>query len=150
MKNMFFNYDNNIDTSHCAKHHHFENPDIVRDINGNFLGIKAKFQTPITLYFHLTDFGSDYLVTNCLTLANLVMSSDIVFEVSTNTHKVLISKQISAQDCFIANSNDIAVFLDTEDMKNLKQESYKMSLKLSWAEDSYEVFSETDGLLIIR
>lgn len=150
MKNMFFNYDNNIDTSHCAKHHHFENPDIVRDINGKFLGIKAKFQTPTTLYFHLTDFGSDYLLTNGLSLADLVISSNIVFEISTINHKVVVTKNISAQDNFISASNDIIVLLDTEDMQKLKQESYKMSLKLSWEEDSYEVFSETDGLLIIR
>ena len=150
MKNMFFNYDNNIDTSSHKEHPHFENPDIIKDINGKFLGIKAKFQTPTTLYFHLTDFGSEYLLTNGLSLADLVMSSDIVFEISTTTHKVVVTKHISAQDNFISNSNDIIVFLDTEDMQKLKQESYKMNLKLSWEEDVYEVFSETDGLLIIR
>ena len=150
MKNMFFNYDNNIETNRPAGHQHFENQDIVKDIKGNFLGIKAKFQTPTTLYFHLTDFGSEYLSTNGISLTDLVMSSNIVFEILTTTRKVVVSKNILAQDCFISTSQDIVVFLDTEDMKSLKQESYKMSLKLSWGEDSYEVFSDSDGLLIIR
>lgn len=154
MKNMFFNYDNNIDTSlynkesNCHCNHCVKDFSIVTDIKGNFLGINTKFQHPISLYFHLEDFGSEYLAFTGYSLADLVLSSKIVFEIRTLTHKPVITKEFLAQDCFSSSTNDLFIYLD--DIKDLKQESYRMSLKLVWEDETYELFSETDGLLIVR
>ena len=153
MKNMFFNYDNNSDKNFESHYHNLdflENLPYVRDINGKFLGIKAKYQHPITLYFHLEDLGSEYLVSNGMSVEDLILSSKIYFEIKTTTAKTVINKLYDPSECFNAMSNDLIIYLTQAEVKKLKQESYTMSLKLVWEEDFYELFTSQDGLLIIR
>jgi hypothetical protein len=91
-----------------------------------------------------------YLAENGLSLYDLISSSSINFEITTTTHKVVLSKTFLGSEVFDYLTNDLVIPLTIEDFKHLKKETYKLSLKLIWPDEIYELFSETDGLLIIR
>jgi hypothetical protein len=139
MKNMFFNYDNNIDKDlhpeECLvmSQTNLENnsyPMIVTDINGKQLGLKIKHNQASILYFNLKDKGSMYLAENGLSLYDLISSSSINFEITTTTHKVVLSKTFLGSEVFDYLTNDLVIPLTIEDFKHLKKETYKLSLKL--------------------
>jgi hypothetical protein len=130
---MFFNYDNNINKNvqdHTFEPDFFEDVTFVKDIKGNILGIRAKYNHPIKLYFHLEDLGSAYLVENNISLYDLIMTSKVVIKFENLACKVVLEKTFEPSSCYDYYTNDLYILLDTEDIKDLKQESYRLSLNL--------------------
>lgn len=153
MKDMFFNYDNdtNISTqyikSSCPQ---ADAQEIVRDIKGNFLGIKLPYNQPATLYFNIEDLGSPYLAENYLTLGEVLLNSKFLFEIQTINRNSVFSKEYDGSNCVNAETCDCLINLDLKDFENLKQETYRVKLSLIFEGDCYEIFSSNDGFLIFR
>lgn len=156
MKSMFVNYDNNIDKNlmpHCkpmaddAKI--LENQDsiaIVYDVLGNEIGVKVKHGAAFNLYLYLDGYveGSsiDEFVLNC---------SHIQADFYTLRHKKALEIAYSnIADLYNFESNWLMIPIKQEDAELLDIDSYRMSIKLVWPEGEYELFSESDGLLIVR
>lgn len=157
MKDMFFNYDNktnlNVCTNHCS--HNLDTlaatpaVKLVTNIKDELLGIQVKHSNPFSLYFHLNDFGTAY-ETTAGSLTDLIYSSLIKFELITISGKVIFTKEFSAEDVLDSFTNNLKLDFTHEESKKLKKEAYKMSVKLCWGEDYFEIFTPANGLLIIR
>lgn len=143
MKQMFKNYDNPQTESYldCECKHIDHN--LVQNIKGTVLGIKIKHLNPVNLFFHLNNFDP-------MKDSEAILSSTVLFEVVTTTGKSILRKELAATDCFIQPANDIVVHITQEEAELLKQESYKLRVFLCWSDGYYKIFSETDGLLIVR
>lgn len=153
MKDMFFNYDNDTNIStNCIKSSCFQadTQEIVRDIKGNFLGLKVIYNQPTTLYFNIEDLGSPYLAENYLTLEELLLQSKFIFEIQTMNRNLVLSKEYEGINCINSETCDCLINLDLEDFEKLKQETYRIKLSLVFDGDCYEIFSNQDGFLIIR
>ena len=129
MKDMFVNYDNDIEKKVVPPHLHFndrphileseDNISIVRNALGNELGIKVKHNTAFNLYLYLDGW------VNGESVDNLVTNSQLTFQVFSLRHKLVFEKTF-----------DI--------------DSYKICATLTWPDGKYELYSENDGLLIFR
>lgn len=157
MKNMFFNYDNKVNLSRCSDSHcncenllYSTDPlAMVTNIKGRNLGVQLKHSDPFSLYFHLEDCGTAMETTET-SLADLVLSSVTKIEIINVSGKVEMTKEFDSAAIFNTETNDLKLDFSHEESKSLKRESYKLSVKLCWGEDYYEIFTPADGLLIIR
>lgn len=151
MSNMFYNYDHNIDRElNCE----LEPPKIpslpqstttalLYNIKGDALGIEVKHQMPFTIYFHLEEaFGRS--------LDKLLANHLVEFKLFTREDKEILNKQFNGLDIFNTNTNDLTISVTQEDASLLKQESYKINLSLVGESDFYNLFSRSDGLLVVR
>ena len=154
MKDMFVNYDNDIEKKVVPPHLHFndrphileseDNISIVRNALGNELGIKVKHNTAFNLYLYLDGCVNDESVDN------LVISSQLTFQVFSLRHKLVFEKTFNAVDYYNAESNWIVVPITQEESEIFDIDSYKICATLTWPDGKYELYSENDGLLIFR
>ena len=155
MKDMFVNYDNDIEKKVVPPHlqyndrpHILESEDnisIVRNALGNELGIKVKHNTAFNLYLYLDG------CVNGGSVDNLVANSQLTFKVFSLRHKLVFEKTFDAVDYYNAESNWIVVPITQEDSeKYFDIDSYKICATLIWPGGKYELYSENDGLLIFR
>ena len=155
MKDMFVNYDNDIEKKVVPPHLHFndrshileseDNISIVRNALGNELGIKVKHNTAFNLYLYLDG------CVNGGSVDNLVTNSQLTFKVFSLRHKLVFEKTFDAVDYYNAESNWIVVPITQEDSeKYFDIDSYKICATLIWSGGKYELYSENDGLLIFR
>ena len=155
MKDMFVNYDNDIEKKVVPPHLHFndrphileseDNISIVRNALGNELGIKVKHNTAFNLYLYLDG------CVNGGSVDNLVANSQLTFKVFSLRHKLVFEKTFDAVDYYNAESNWIVVPITQEDSeKYFDIDSYKICATLTWPGGKYELYSENDGLLIFR
>jgi len=152
MRDMFHNYDHNIDKKEYPKMPCVEddtrilqsdpNLQLVLDAFGNEIGICARHGEEFTLYFMLDGevWGSS--------IRELVSNSVIVFEINDYWHKNIITKNLTAEDAFCDDT--IYVTITKDEALKLKQETYKMRLSLSWPGGGYELYSEHNGFLTIK
>ena len=113
MKDMFVNYDNDIEKKVVPPHLHFndrshileseDNISIVRNALGNELGIKVKHNTAFNLYLYLDG------CVNGGSVDNLVTNSQLTFKVFSLRHKLVFEKTFDAVDYYNAESNWIVV-----------------------------------------
>lgn len=152
MSNMFYNYDNNInvDLEHaCPIRPLF--PDltsssrsaVICNIKGEPIGLEVSYGMPVTLYFNLVE-------TSGQNLLDILADSLVKFELITTNHKVALEKTFNIPEVFNSNTNDIVINLATADMSELRKESYNIQLTIDFVDGSYPLFSERDGLLVIR
>ena len=109
MKDMFVNYDNDIEKKVVPPHLHFndrphileseDNISIVRNALGNELGIKVKHNTAFNLYLYLDG------CVNGESIDNLVISSQLTLQVFSLRHKLVFEKTFNAVDYYNAESN---------------------------------------------
>ena len=154
MKDMFVNYDNDIEKKVVTPHLHFkdrphileseDNISIVRNALGNELGIKVKHNTAFNLYLYLDG------CVNGESVDNLVTSSQLTFQVFSLRHKLVFEKTFDAADYYDAESNWIVVPITQEESEKFDIDSYKICATLTWSGGKYELYSENDGLLIFR
>ena len=154
MKDMFVNYDNDIEKKVVKPHLHFndrphileseDNISIVRNALGNELGIKVKHNTAFNLYLYLDG------CVNGGPVDNLVISSQLTFQVFSLRHKLVFEKTFNAVDYYNAESNWIVVSITQEESEIFDIDSYKICATLTWPDGKYELYSKNDGLLIFR
>ena len=154
MKDMFVNYDNDIEKKVVPPHLHFndkphileseDNISIVRNALGNELGIKVKHNTAFNLYLYLDG------CVNGESVDNLVANSQLTFQVFSLRHKLVFEKTFNAADYYDVESNWIVVPITQEESEIFDIDSYKICATLTWSDGKYELFSENDGLLIFR
>ena len=151
MKDMFVNYDNDIEKKVVPPHLHFndrphileseDNISIVRNALGNELGIKVKHNTAFNLYLYLDG------CVNGESVDNLVISSQLTFQVFSLRHKLVFEKTFNAVDYYNAESNWIVVPITQEESEVFDIDSYKICATLTWSDGKYELYSEDDGLV---
>ena len=156
MKNMFYKYDNKISPDSVPHKHHplpvaTATPavSVVTNVKGDVVGVQIKQSNPFTLYFNLDDFGSVFNTTG-MSLADLILSSDIIVDMYSLTGQNVLSKTYSPFEVFDEYGCYLALDFNTEDLSKLKKESYRLSVKLFFGDNSYEIFSPADSVLIVR
>ena len=145
MSNMFTSYETNTKSIPCPPMPVSElrkGPKMLTNIKGEVLGVQVDYASPLQLYFHLENV--------CEIELTKLLESTVVFEILTTTHKVLVSQEFVTADILDQCSNDLWVYLSTEDMKPLKKETYNMRVTIKAAGNDYVVFAEKDGYLVIR
>ena len=115
---------------------------LVTNIKGKILGVQVEHNTPLQLYFHLEN--------TCEVALEELLSGTALFEILTTTHKVIVSREYQISEILDQNTNDLWIYLSSEEMKALKKETYNMKVTLKTATTEYIVFTEKDGYLIIR
>ena len=136
MKDMFVNYDNDIEKKVVPPHLHFndrphileseDNISIVRNALGNELGIKVKHNTAFNLYLYLDG------CVNGESVDNLVANSQLTFQVFSLRHKLVFEKTFNAADYYDAESNCIVIPITQEDSeKYFDIDSYKICATLT-------------------
>ena len=154
MKDMFVNYDNDIEKKVVPPHLHVnekphilesvDNISIVRNAIGNELGIKVKHNTAFNLYLYLDGW------VNGDSVDTLVINSQLVFQVFSLRHKLVFEKVINAADYYDVESNWIVLPITQEESEIFDIDSYRICATLAWPGGKYELYSEKDGLLIFR
>lgn len=154
MKDMFYNYDNNIDKKNYPIIHYPQddskilesNPtlSLVVDVKGNEIGVCARHTIPFELFFMM-----DGCVENS-SIEELVMScTSVCFRVVDYWHKIVLEKVFLPDECYIGDDT-IKIALNQSDVDNFKQETYNMNLTLYWPGGSYTLYSEDNGFLTIK
>jgi hypothetical protein len=145
---MFDSY--NIPTNVCgcscspAEAETINNLKLLYDIKQRVYGIEAQYQMPFTLYFHLDE-------ANCLPLEAFISNCSVEFAlINRINHKPVLEKSLSGKAQFEPLTNDLKIEVTQDEASQLKQESYGISLKLVYPTGFYKLFSEQDGLLVIR
>lgn len=153
MKDMFYNYDHNINKKEYPKLDSWggetkmlegnNNTYIITDIKGNEIGVEVKRDVGFTLYFTLDGEveGSS--------ISELVDNSTILFEIIDRTHEVVLSYKPDVVDYDLI-TNTMAIEISAKQASILKLESYRMRLTLNWPDGSYRLVDEDAGLLIVR
>ena len=154
MKDMFVNYDNDIEKKVVPPHLHFndrphileseDNISIVRNALGNELGIKVKHNTAFNLYLYLDG------CVNGESIDTLVLNSQLTFQVFSLRHKLVFEKTFNAADYYDVESNWIVVPITQEESEIFDIDSYRICATLTWPDGKYELYSENDRLLIFR
>jgi hypothetical protein len=153
MRSMFYNYDNNIEKDlEPQPPVHFAPPlkpltstpnaSFIYTINGKPLGIEVKQGTPINLYFNLQEaHGAD--------IPTVLAESFLKFQLIGCNHKVVFEKILTPEACLYGYS-DIKIELSASEIASLRKESYQIRLSIEWPDESYVLYSEADGLFVIR
>lgn len=154
MKDMFYNYDNNIDKKEYPHPIFFpeqvnildstNNVKLISDIKGNEIGVEVKQNTDFDLYFTLETIDCD-----CC-LDELVLNSSVIFELKNRLHTVMFSKSVQGAEVYCPEINAIKLHFNDNELANLKRESYDIHLMLIWPDGKYELFTDGSGKLILR
>lgn len=149
MRDMFFYYDNNVMVPQEHEPRPFcptgptskENTAFIYNINGKPIGVEIRNGMPFTLYFNLKSNQS---------LPELLQACDVVLELYTISHKRLLEKTFKFLDQFNYLSSDLIVYFDQTDISKLSAETYRIKLYLKHEDETYILYDESDGLLILR
>lgn len=155
MKDMFYNYEHNINKKTSPKLAEYDQPKML-DICGNaerlcnakgdMLGIKGKVNSKFYLYFdffgEVTDDEGFFEGTLRDALANAVLH----FDVLDKKHEVVASFEPELSDYL----DEIRVQVYTSEDGPLKYGVYRMHLYFETDEGVYSLFSEEDGILSIE
>lgn len=154
MSKMFYNYDNNIDLDlsnttvlpsvlpKVMPLQSLPNISMLYNRKGEMYGVETKYGMPFTLYFHLDELHG-------WSLQDFVQESKVNFKLLTQNHKVVLDKIFEGKNIFTSGS-DLEIVVTQEEANTLKQESYRMELTLYPNIGFYKLFSENDGLLVVR
>jgi len=154
MRDMFINYDN--DCNKKIKPHQpitpFDKPKILEstddisiayDKNGNEIGIKVKHNTAFTLFLYLDGWNEEEI-------DEVVLGSTIVLKVFDLVPKLVFSKAIPAEEIYDVESNYLMIPISYDEAHMLDIDSYRINISLNWGQFSYELYTESNGLLIVR
>ena len=154
MSKMFINYDNNIDLElptfeHISVPHlkpmtSIPSISLLYNVKGECYGVEVKHQMPFELFFHMDE-------THGWSLDSLVNESMVEFKLlARGNHKVILQKEFLGKEIFNSMSSDLRVTINQEEAMLLKQEAYEMSVILRYSTGFYKLFTESDGLLVVR
>ena len=145
MSNMFTSYETNTRNTSCCPHFVSEpknGPKMITNIKGDVLGVQINYALPLQLYFHLENI--------CEVELNELLSGTTLFEILTTTHKIRVSREFLTSEILNQDTSDLCISLTAEEMELLKKETYNMRVTLKTAMQSFIVFAEKDGYLVIR
>lgn len=154
MKDMFYKYDNQMDEEkyppvfkrHENNLEYNSSATIVRDVFNREIGVKVKHNHEFILYFYifdLTDMAKEQL-------ANLIENSSLVFEIYSGRHILMLQKEFEAKKALDETGEAFCIKIEQQEASKLDIDTYKINLKLIWPDGSYELYSEQNGLLIVR
>ena len=154
MSKMFVNYDNNIDLELPEFEPNFgprlspmtslPGISMLYNVKGECYGVEVKHQMPFELFFHMDE-------THGWPLDSLVSESIVEFKLFTRgNHKVILQKEFAGTEVFNSLSSDLRILINQEEAQLLKQEAYEISVILRYPTGFYKLFTETDGLLVVR
>ena len=148
MKDMFFNYDHNINKKECQEIHWYNKPlknmvgysdlQVVTNIKGDLIGVSVFKNNPIKLYFYIDgDIDGNFDIDDKL--------SNITFEIidKNEEHKVRITKEV------ICKNGEIIVYIPAEE-NILEQDIYKLKLTAIIEDEPHTLFAEQDAFLEVR
>ena len=168
MKDMFYNYDYNINKrllSHKKEPAFFDqdviltgNPNImiIKDIKGREIGVRVKQGMPFTLYFYLDDYSTAEKASDRPDLCELVLNCKAQLAIFSCRRHISPFEPIELSpeniaDNFNLETSTLAITVPQDKANLLDKDSYRIRLRLIDKEDNfYEVYSENDGLLIVR
>ena len=145
MSNMFASYETDIRRTSCHPHFISEpktGPKMITNIKGDVLGVQIDYASPLQLYFHLENI--------CEVDREELLSGTALFEIITTTHKVLVSREFMISEILDQYTNDLYISLTSDELKPLKKETYNMKVTLKTSTETFIVFAEKDGYLVIR
>lgn len=145
MSNMFTSYETDTSCTSCRPHFVSEpknGPKMITNIKGDVLGVQVDYALPLQLYFHLENV--------CEVETEELLSGTALFEILTTTHKVLVSREFMISEILDQYTNDLCISLTPDEMKPLKKETYNMKVTLKTSTETFVVFAEKDGYLVIR
>ncbi len=166
MKDMFYNYDHNINKDLRKPPIPPEYPDIlesdpnisiVKDAKGREIGIKVKQGMPFTLYFYLDDYMTAIPASSLPPMRDYILRSICHFEIFSARHELIWSMEPVAVtlENFDLNSSKLIIKVPLEAAELLKKDTYRMRLALTGligdlSGKAYVLFDDDDGLLIVR
>lgn len=153
MKDMFFNYDNNIKSKKGYQQNQFNdanesmlssNPtlSVVLDAKGKRIGLAARYGVPFDLFFTV----DGYVETGSIEM--LLLNSNISFKLYDYWHNIVLDKTILENAYF--GDNTIKVSITQEEADKLKQETYYMEVIMYWLGGCYKLYSPDNGFLTIK
>jgi len=155
MRNMFYNYDNNIPNNSSKSYpnngkypkeinkqaNSFHGAKLLKDKKGNVLGIEATRNSIFRLFFSLEG------VVNTGTIQDLLENTDVFFEILDVNHNVLLECDVEIFSLYNMVSVEI---IATEDGPLTGGHNYKMHLYTILDGITYDLFSENNGVLYIK
>lgn len=177
MKDMFYNYDHNIDRDITPLHplppksHEIlasdKDSSVVKNAKGDEIGVRVKKGMPFTLYFYLEDYDTHRPVNTDYNTVEEILKSNTVITVMTGRHQEVFTLHYPTREIFDFNLSELRIHIpmstllqseDEEDDKPtiieyaslLTNDTYRIKLSLEFEGGSYNLFSDSDGLLIVR
>lgn len=151
MKDMFYNYDNDVmvdnvfrlpleippkDLDFAGK------PYVVRTVKGDAVGVKTRINARTRLFFHLAcDRGPEFL-------ADLLAHAEIHLEVLNRCKLVVLDLSDLIEN--YVDDQTISVAFTTGDASSLPSGLYKLNLYMLVEGVKYSLFTENDGYLCIE
>ncbi len=151
MRSMFYNYDNNIDKDLESIGPVVEplkplsstpNAAFIYSVDGKPLGVEVKQGTSVHLYFSLQE-------AHGVSISTILAEAWLQFQLIGCNHKVVFEK-ILAPDACLCGYSDLKIELSAAETATLRKESYHIKLSIEWPDESYILYSEADGLFVIR
>jgi hypothetical protein len=81
---------------------------------------------------------------------NYILESSIIFEIIDHKHNVVLTKEYAAKDIYDYASSELRIDISQTEARQLDIDSYRIRLTMGFPGGSYELYSESDGLLIVR
>lgn len=154
MKDMFYKYDNLIDDKKYLpifkkgenNLEYNSSVTIVKDVFNKEIGVMVKHNHEFTLYFYLFDLAG----MSEEQFSSLIDNSNLIFEVYSGRHKLVLQKEFNAREALDETGEAFCIKIEQQKASKLDLDTYKMRLSLVWPGGSYELYSEQNGLLIVR
>jgi len=154
MRDMFYNYDNNIPNNSCNNYpdiykykkapktfNTFHGAKMLRDKAGKFLGIEATRNSTVRLFFSFEGLSDPEEV------QNLLENNLVRFDVLDTNHNILLECDVEVFSLYDMVSIELIL---SEESKLVGGNVYKMHLYTIIDGVTYDLFSENDGLLYVK
>lgn len=146
MRDMFYNYEHNIDKKDCLPPPFIDFPknaegyygaDLVFNAKGDCIGVKAKEDSDFDLFFTLDGFveGSD--------IYSLLNSASFVLDIISSKNKLVAS--ITPE---VFDEHNLKAHIEAHDGL-IPADIYGMRLTMFYNEKEYAIFKESDAILRI-
>lgn len=147
MKNMFINYDNQIQQpveeliscNPIILSTSEKRASLLKNIKDEVIGVGVRHASNFSLEVQLNEYDKEYLE-----------NSKVIFELITLNNKSMFSKEFETTSVLDIEKNKLKLDFSEKESAALNKESYKMSIKLCRENDFIEIFTQNDGFLVVR
>ena len=164
MKDMFYNYDHNINKDLQKKPFPPDYPDIlesdpnisiVKDAKGREIGVRVKQGASFTLYFYLDDYTTATKASSVPNICEFIKNSTYTFELFTGRHIPVFKEPLTGNtvDIFNEKTSKLAITIPVDKARELSKDTYRMRLALGGligSQAELVLFDDDDGFLIVR